>query len=77
LNAIGLCVETENRANIIADQTAAIDICKCDDNYSEENVENKKTKDIKEIKRGEPENYELIFSLLRDDDSSVNNVSRF
>ncbi|MCV5391178.1 hypothetical protein OFC62_41300, partial [Escherichia coli] len=25
----------------------------------------------------EPENYELAFSLLRDDDSSVNNVLRF
>ncbi|EDX0488389.1 hypothetical protein GTB71_004831 [Salmonella enterica] len=74
LNAIGLCGETENRANVIAGQTAAIDVCKCDDNYSEENVENKKTK---EIKRGEPENYELAFSLLRDDDSSVNNVLRF
>ncbi|MBJ3315195.1 hypothetical protein JGB92_25940, partial [Salmonella enterica subsp. enterica serovar Typhimurium] len=73
LNAIGLCGETENRANVIAGQTAAIDVCKCDDNYSEENVENKKTK---EIKRGEPENYELAFSLLRDDDSSVNNVLR-
>ena len=39
--------ETENRANVIAGQTAAIDVCKCDDNYSEENVENKKTKEIK------------------------------